>query len=172
MTTRPRRAARPTTFTFAGAPGVRADDPQTSVAQDVESPERQDVQRSTAQDAATAERTDVQPSKAQDAQPSSTRKVQGSKRGDVKTAGRPEGKKAKAADGQGPGTPDGEDSGRISYTWRITVDQADQMDDLVRATRRRLGLRRLDRATVLQALVDAATENPEVQAALINQLRS
>lgn len=76
---------------------------------------------------------------------------------DVKTSRRPDVKTA----------PD-----RISYTWRITPDQADQVDDLVRRMRRQLGVRRLDRGTVLLALVDLATDRDDVRAALLKRLES
>lgn len=63
------------------------------------------------------------------------------------------------------------DTKPLAYTWRITPDQADTMDDLVRHVRRQLGVRRLDRATVLDGLVTIATEKDEVRAALIAHLR-
>ncbi len=59
----------------------------------------------------------------------------------------------------------------LAYTWRITPDQADTMDDLVRHVRRQLGIRRLDRATVLDGLVAIATSSDEIRAALIRHLK-
>lgn len=121
MSPPPRRGgARPSTFTFAGAPGVRADPaPPTA-----------------APPAPTASSPDAQ-------------SPQTSRRPDVK---------------EPPPKP-------LAYTWRITPDQADTMDDLVRHVRRQLGIRRLDRATVLDGLVTIATTSDEIRAALISHLR-
>jgi predicted small metal-binding protein len=59
----------------------------------------------------------------------------------------------------------------IAYTWRITPDQADILDDLVRHVRKQLGLRKLDRPPVLDGLVTIATTNDEVRASLIRHLK-
>ena len=59
---------------------------------------------------------------------------------------------------------------RIAFTWRLTPDQANQLDELVLGLRRDLGRGRLDRATVLQTLVDLATENDTIRKATRKRL--
>lgn len=60
---------------------------------------------------------------------------------------------------------------KIAFTWRLTPDEHDRLDDMVRDVRRQAGLRRLDRATLLQALVDLTHDNPAVYGALIGRLQ-
>lgn len=69
-----------------------------------------------------------------------------------------------------PSRPDVQAPGRIAFTWRLTPEQADQLDTLVLGLRRQLGRGRLDRAAVLQALVDLTAERPDVQEDVVKRL--
>ncbi len=164
----PKRAARPSAFTFSGATAPRAPE-QPPPSPVVATPERLDAEPPQRQDAQTPKRPEVQKSRSRDPETSGRRDTAPSRRTDVKKSG--------DRDVQGSPSTDGETSGRqdvqrpLAYTWRITPDDADRLDDLVRATRRRLGLRRLDRASVLQGLVDAAISDQAVRAALDQQLQ-
>lgn len=79
---------------------------------------------------------------------------------DVKTPERPDVKTSK------PST-----SGRTAFTWRLTVEQANQQDDLILRLRRELGRSRLDKATVLDALISLAEENRAIYGALVARLQ-
>ncbi|HEY5019111.1 MAG TPA: hypothetical protein VII59_20275 [Streptosporangiaceae bacterium] len=76
-----------------------------------------------------------------------------------------------------PGRPDvktpapADKPGRIAFTWRLTPDEANRLDDLVLRMRRDLGLARLDRATVLTALCHLADSNTAVYGAVLGQLQ-
>lgn len=59
---------------------------------------------------------------------------------------------------------------RISFTWRLTPEQADQLDTLVLDLRRQLGRGRLDRAAMLLALVDLVRDRADIQADLADRL--
>jgi hypothetical protein len=61
---------------------------------------------------------------------------------------------------------------RIAFTWRLTPGQADQLDSLVLRLRRQLGRGRLDKASVLLALVELADENDEIRAAILGRLKT
>ncbi len=60
---------------------------------------------------------------------------------------------------------------RIAFTWRLTPAEADQLDTLILQLRRQLGRGRLDKASVLLALVQLADERPDVHAALLDRLK-
>jgi hypothetical protein len=49
---------------------------------------------------------------------------------------------------------------RLAYTWRLTRDQADQLDRATAAVRDAAGRIRLDRAEMLTALLDQLDEDP------------
>jgi hypothetical protein len=49
---------------------------------------------------------------------------------------------------------------RLAYTWRLTRDQADQLDRATLAVRDAAGRIRLDRAEMLAALLDQLDEDP------------
>ena len=51
-------------------------------------------------------------------------------------------------------------SQRLAYTWRLTRDQADQLDRLTLAVRDAAGRVRLDRAEMLAALLDQLDDDP------------
>lgn len=59
---------------------------------------------------------------------------------------------------------------RIAFTWRLTPEQADQLDTLVLDLRRQLGRGRLGRAEMLQAMVDLVSERPDIQTDLVKRL--
>ena len=59
---------------------------------------------------------------------------------------------------------------RIAFTWRMRLDEADKLEDLLLELRRHLQRPRLDRATVLQALVDLAVEKDNVRTWLTKRL--
>jgi hypothetical protein len=59
---------------------------------------------------------------------------------------------------------------RIAFTWRLSLQEADKLEALVFDLRHELGRRRLDRATVLQALVDLASEGEDIRACLTKRL--
>lgn len=69
-----------------------------------------------------------------------------------------------------PAEPSGS-AARIAYTWRLTLDEADQLGGLVRRLRRQLGRGRLDKAAVLLALVGLADEDADVEATVLERLR-
>lgn len=75
-------------------------------------------------------------------------------------AGRQEGHKAKASEK------------RLSYSWRITRAQNDQLDRLATAVRDEAGRMRLDRSELLAALVDYASERPDVIAELAQHVET
>ena len=83
----------------------------------------------------------------------------------------------RAADVPPPRRPDVQASGaaarpgRIAFTWRLTPDEANQVDALVLRMRSDLGLARLDRATMLAALCRLAASNPAVYGAVLGQLQ-
>lgn len=60
---------------------------------------------------------------------------------------------------------------RIAFTWRLTPAEADQLDTLILQLRRQLGRGRLDKASVLLALVQLADERSDVHAALLDRLK-
>ncbi len=59
---------------------------------------------------------------------------------------------------------------RIAFTWRLTPEQADQLDTLVLNLRRQLGRGRLDRAAMLQAMVELVSEREDIQTDLVKRL--
>ena len=61
---------------------------------------------------------------------------------------------------------------RSAFTWRLTPEQANELDELVLRMRRELGLGRLDRAEVLLALVQAAGANRAVYADVLKRLET
>ncbi len=61
---------------------------------------------------------------------------------------------------------------RISYTLRMTEDEADALDDLIRAIRRPAGRRRLDKSDAIRALLRLAQRDDTIRAALITELRT
>lgn len=60
---------------------------------------------------------------------------------------------------------------RSAFTWRLTPEQANQLDGLLLRLRAELGVARLDRATMLTALTDLAAESPAVFGALVARLQ-
>ena len=60
---------------------------------------------------------------------------------------------------------------RTAFTWRLTLDQADQLDGLVLRLRRQLQRGRLDKADVLAALVQLADDRDEIRVAVLELLR-
>lgn len=61
---------------------------------------------------------------------------------------------------------------RISYTLRMTEDEADALDDLIRAIRRPAGRRRLDKSDAIRALLRLAQRDDAIRAALVAELRT
>lgn len=61
--------------------------------------------------------------------------------------------------------------GRSAFTWRLTPEEANRIDGLVLRLRTELGRARLDRATMLTALVEIADESPAVFGALVARLQ-
>ena len=59
---------------------------------------------------------------------------------------------------------------RIAFTWRLKLEEADKLEDLLLELRRQLGRPRLDRATLLQTLVDLAVENKTVRTQVVKRL--
>lgn len=78
----------------------------------------------------------------------------------LQTPRRPETKTSKRAE-----------TGRTAFTWRLTPDQALEHDELILRLRRELGRARLDKATVLDALMKLATENQAIHGALLARLQ-
>jgi hypothetical protein len=66
----------------------------------------------------------------------------------------------------------GGSQGRTAYTWRLTVDQAVTMDDLMVRLKRELRRGKIDRSEILAMLVDLAAGNPGVFGALVAQFQS
>lgn len=60
---------------------------------------------------------------------------------------------------------------RSAFTWRLTVDQANRLDELALRLRKSLGRAQLDRASMLWALVWLAEENPLFVRAIADRLR-
>jgi hypothetical protein len=60
---------------------------------------------------------------------------------------------------------------RSAYTWRLTPEEANRLDELVIRLRSELGVARLDRATMLAALTALAAESPAVFGALAARLQ-
>ncbi|CUU61272.1 hypothetical protein Ga0074812_1722 [Parafrankia irregularis] len=60
---------------------------------------------------------------------------------------------------------------RSAFTWRLTPEQANQLDGLLLRLREELGVARLDRAAMLTALTGLAAENPAVFGALVARLQ-
>jgi len=60
---------------------------------------------------------------------------------------------------------------RTAFTWRLYPQQALMFDDLMYRAKRDLGTAKLDKATVLLALVRAARESPGVYGSLLAQLQ-
>ncbi len=85
-------------------------------------------------------------------------------RRDLKASRRPDAKTSQASDVQAS-------AARIAFTWRLTPAEADQLDTLILQLRRQLGRGRLDKASVLLALVQLADERPDVHAALLDRLK-
>lgn len=59
----------------------------------------------------------------------------------------------------------------VSYTLRLAPDDADALDDLVRALGREAGRRRLDKSEVMRALLDLTRTDDDVRARLLAALR-
>ena len=93
----------------------------------------------------------------------STADVPTSGRRDLKAPRRPGAKTSQAPDVQ-------TSAARIAFTWRLTPAEADQLDTLILQLRRQLGRGRLDKASVLLALVQLADERSDVHAALLDRL--
>lgn len=60
---------------------------------------------------------------------------------------------------------------KISYSVRLTTDEADASDDLVRDMRRALGRRAIEKSDVIRALLGLAQDDETVRAALIAALQ-
>ena len=58
-----------------------------------------------------------------------------------------------------------------AFTWRLTPQQAIALDDMLLRLRRELDLARLDRATMLAALVELTASNAAIFAALAAKLQ-
>jgi hypothetical protein len=84
------------------------------------------------------------------------------RRPDVRASRRPEVKASRR--------PDVETSERVAFTWRLTPEQADQVDTLVLQLRRQLGRTRLTKAEVLLALVELVEADPAVRRELLVRL--
>ena len=74
-------------------------------------------------------------------------------------------------------SPPGETAGQrvtrpVSYTVRLSEDEADDADDLTRALRRATRRRRLDRSEVTRALLSLARTDDAVRALLVERLRA
>lgn len=59
----------------------------------------------------------------------------------------------------------------VAYTLRLTPAESLDLDDLVLQLRRAAGGRRLDKSTLIKALINLTSSNPGVRDALISQLR-
>jgi hypothetical protein len=59
-----------------------------------------------------------------------------------------------------------------SYTLRLHVDDADEVDELRKRLRKRTGRRALDQAEVIRALLRLAIDDDSVRTALTNELTS
>jgi len=60
---------------------------------------------------------------------------------------------------------------RSAFTWRLTPEEANRLDELIIRLRGELGVARLDRATMLTALTALANESPAVFGALAARLQ-
>jgi len=60
---------------------------------------------------------------------------------------------------------------RTAFTWRLTPQQAIALDDMLLRLRRELDLARLDRATMLAALVELTASNGAIFGALAAKLQ-
>lgn len=81
----------------------------------------------------------------------------------IKTSRRPDVQTSKA-----PVPPPGK--GTSAFTWRMTPETLLQVDGLILRLRAESGRARLDKVTVMQALVDLADESPAIFGALIAKL--
>lgn len=121
----------------------------------------------------------VTPSSPPDASPFKAPAVAAPRRPEAKASlGRPleksssqDAETAKSQDIETPVRPDVKTPGRTAFTWRLTPDEADRLDMLLLEVRRSLGVGRLDRAAMLQALVDLTSERQDVKADLTARLQ-
>ena len=60
----------------------------------------------------------------------------------------------------------------MAYTLRLSSDEAFDLDELVLDLRRASRRRRLDKSTMIKALLSLTDTNPDVRAALIEHLRT
>lgn len=61
---------------------------------------------------------------------------------------------------------------RTAFTWRLTADQALELDEMTLRLKRELGRPKLDKAEMLTALVGLAGENPAIFGALVARMQS
>ncbi|WP_161982948.1 hypothetical protein [Candidatus Frankia alpina] len=54
----------------------------------------------------------------------------------------------------------------------MTEDEADALDDLIRAVRRPAGRRRLEKSEMIRALLRLAQHDDAIRAALVDELRT
>ncbi|WP_203863750.1 hypothetical protein, partial [Planobispora rosea] len=89
---------------------------------------------------------------------------------EAQTAGSPEVKKSRSRGVQtskAPATKAKKADDRTAFTWRLTPEQIEQHDELMLRIRKQTGQPRLDKATVLDALVTLAEQNQTTYRALI-----
>lgn len=61
---------------------------------------------------------------------------------------------------------------KVAFTWRISLDQADMLDEWARDFRRKLGRGRLDRSELLAAIVDEVSGRQDVLDAVASRLQN
>ncbi len=71
-----------------------------------------------------------------------------------------------------PPAPAKSGDGRTAFTWRLTADQALDLDEMTLRLKRQLGRAKLDKAEMLAALVGLAKENPPVFGALVARMQA
>lgn len=95
---------------------------------------------------------------------------------ETKSKATPRGREAKASRGHEAARQKGHEAKasekRLSYSWRITRAQNDQLDRLATAVRDEAGRMRLDRSELLAALVNYASERPDVIAELAQHIET
>jgi hypothetical protein len=60
---------------------------------------------------------------------------------------------------------------KVAFTWRISLDQADLLDQWAMDFRRKIGVGRLDRSVLLAAIVDEVSGRPDVLDAVASRLQ-
>ncbi|MEE3755365.1 hypothetical protein [Mycobacterium intracellulare] len=67
-------------------------------------------------------------------------------------------------------TPPEEENNPVNWSIRLVGAEADQWDDLLYSLRKETGRRTLSKADIMRALVDLASNEPELRSALIDAL--